>query len=200
MNVLRLLDQSSGPSMTAPNRGGTLNRFRLGLLALTPILIIAILVAFFPPDGNERAEWLQFIGRFHPLMVHFPIALFLLVPIFEILGRSDRFAYLRLSVNFILALTTLGATTAALFGWCLGRSGGYSGTLITQHMWGGVFLSVICWLCWLLRTQLREFGVTYAIALVIGVGLVAWTGYRNGQLSLGRNHLTERMPSGLRNL
>ena len=186
--------------MTAPNRGGTLNRFRLGLLALTPILIIAILVAFFPPDGNERAEWLQFIGRFHPLMVHFPIALFLLVPIFEILGRSDRFTHLRLSVNFVLVLATLGATTAALLGWCLGRSGGYSGSLITQHMWGGVFLSIICWLCWLLRTQLREFGVTYAIALVIGVGLVAWTGYRGGQLSLGRNHLTERMPSGLRNL
>jgi len=186
--------------MTAPNRGGTLNRFRLGLLALTPILIIAILVAFFPPDGNERAEWLQFIGRFHPLMVHFPIALFLLVPIFEILGRSDRFAHLRLSVNFVLVLATLGATTAALLGWCLGRSGGYSGSLITQHMWGGVFLSIICWLCWLLRTQLREFGVTYAIALVIGVGLIAWTGYRGGQLSLGRNHLTERMPSGLRNL
>ena len=171
--------------MTAPNRGGTLNRFRLGLLALTPILIIAILVAFFPPDGNEHAEWLQFIGRFHPLMVHFPIALFLLVPIFEILGRSDRFTHLRLSVNFVLVLATLGATTAALLGWCLGRSGGYSGSLITQHMWGGVFLSIICWLCWLLRTQLREFGVTYAIALVIGVGLVAWTGYRGGQLSLG---------------
>jgi uncharacterized membrane protein len=201
MNVLgRLLDQISGPSMTGPNRGGTLSRFRLGLLVLTPIVVVAILVAFLPPDGNERAEWLQFIGRFHPLLVHFPIALFLLVPIFEILGRSDRFAYLRLSVIFILALATLGATTAALFGWCLGRSGGYSGTLITQHMWGGVFLSVICWLCWLLRTQLREFGVTYAIALVMGVGLVAWTGYRGGQLSLGRNHLTEHMPSGLRNL
>src|ERR1700758_1288728 len=185
--------------MTAPN-SGIVRQFRLGIAMLAPILVVTTLVTFFPPDGNERAEWLQFIGRFHPLLVHFPIALFLLVPIFEILGRSDRFAYLRLSVIFILALATLGATTAALFGWCLGRSGGYSGTLITQHMWGGVFLSVICWLCWLLRTQLREFGVTYAIALVMGVGLVAWTGYRGGQLSLGRNHLTEHMPSGLRNL
>jgi mono/diheme cytochrome c family protein len=54
--------------------------------------------------------------------------------------------------------------------------------------------------CWLLRTQLRELGVSYAIALALGVGLVAWTGYRGGQLSLGRNHLTEHMPNGLRNL
>ncbi len=167
---------------------------------LAPILIVATLVAFLPPDGNERAEWMQFIGRFHPLLIHFPIALFLLVPILEIIGRSARFAYLRLSVHFVLALATLGATTAAIVGWCLGRSGGYSGKLITQHMWGGILLSIICWLCWWLRTQLRELSVTYPIALALGVGLVAWTGYRGGQLSLGPNHLTEHMPNGLRSL
>src|ERR1700751_279644 len=132
MNVLgRLLDQSSGPSMTGPNRGGILNRFRLGLLVLAPIVVVALLVAFLPPDGNERADWLQFIGRFHPLLVHFPIALFLLVPILEIAGRGARFAYLRLSASFVLTLAMLAATTAAMLGWCLARSGGYSGRLIT---------------------------------------------------------------------
>jgi uncharacterized membrane protein len=186
--------------MTAPKPAASLNRFRLGLVTLALILVVTTLVAFFPPDSNERAEWVQFIGRFHPLFVHFPIALFLLVPILEIVGRSARLAHLRLSVNFVLALATLGATWAAILGWCLGRSGGYSGTLITQHMWGGVLLSIICWLCWLLRTQLREFGVAYALALALGVGLVGWTGYRGGQLSLGRNHLTEHMPNALRSL
>lgn len=186
--------------MTAENREGILNRFRFEFAMLGPLLVVAALVAFLPPDGNERANWVQFIGRFHPLLVHFPIALFLLVPILEIVGRSARFAYLRLSVNFVLWLAVLGATTAAILGWCLARSGGYSGRLITQHMWGGVVLSIVCWACCVLRTRLREFGVTYAIALALGVGLVAWTGYRGGQLSLGPNHLTERMPNGLRNL
>ena len=186
--------------MAAPNGGRILNRFRLGFVMLAPILVVTTLVAFLPPDGSERADWVQFIGRFHPLLVHFPIALFLLVPILEIVGRSPRFAYLRLSVNFILALATLGAATAAILGWCLARSGGYSGRLITQHMWGGVMLSIICWCCWLLRARLRELDVTYAITLALGVGLVAWTGYRGGQLSLGPNHLTEHMPNELRNL
>lgn len=184
----------------ASNRGGIFRRFPLGFLMLAPILVVATLVAFLPPDGNERAEWVQFIGRFHPLVVHFPIALFLLVPILEIVGRSVRFEYLRLSVNFVLALATLAATMAVILGWCLARSGGYSGNLITQHMWGGLLLSIICWLCWLLHTQLRELGVTYAIVLALGVGVIAWTGYRGGQLSLGRDHLTEYMPNGLRNL
>jgi uncharacterized membrane protein len=196
----RNLDQKQGPSMTAPNRGGILSRFRLGFVMLAPILVLTALVAFLPPDGNERADWMQFIGRFHPMLVHFPIALFLLVPILEIVGRSARFRYLHLSVGFVLGLATLGATTAALLGWCLGRSGGYSGSLITQHMWGGVVLSIVCWVCWRLRTWLRGPCSTYAVALALGVGIVAWTGYRGGQLSLGRNHLTEHMPNRLRNL
>jgi hypothetical protein len=67
-------------------------------------------------------------------------------------------------------------------------------------MWGGVVLSVVCWVCWLLRTGRRELRSAYAVALALGVGMVAWTGYRGGQLSLGPNHLTEHMPNGLRNL
>lgn len=196
----RIVDNHADSSVMAPNRGGFLIQFRYGLVLLVPILVVAALVAFFPPDGTERADWLQFIGHFHPLLVHFPIALFLLVPILEVAGRSTRFAHLRLSVDFVLALGTLAAAAAALLGWFLARSGGYSGLLITQHMWGGIVLSIISWACWMMRSRLRELSTTYAIALALGVGLVAWTGYRGGQLSLGPNHLTEHMPNGLRNL
>jgi uncharacterized membrane protein len=175
-------------------------QFRLGLLALAPILIVTIVLAFLPPDGNERSDWAQFIGRFHPLAVHFPIALILLVPILELAGLNERFSYLRSSVGFVLGLATAGATAAAILGWCLGRSGGYSGTLVTQHMWGGISLATICWLCWILRSRAseRSLGLIYSVALAVGVGLVAWTGYRGGQLSLGEDHLTEHMPGGLR--
>ncbi len=170
----------------------------LAVLLLLPILTVMALLVSLPPDGNERAEWLQFIGRFHPLAVHFPIALVLLVPVLELAGRSTRFSYLRLSASFILGLATLGATAAAILGWCLGRSGGYSGPLITQHMWGGILLTLTCWLCWLLRTRLSQHGMIFGFALAGCVALVAWTGYRGGQLSLGTDHLTEHMPPDLR--
>lgn len=175
-------------------------QFRLRLLVLAPILMVAVFLALLPPDGNERAEWAQFIGRFHPLMVHFPIALILLVPILELAGRSPRLSYLRSSTGFVLGLATLSATAAALFGWCLGRSGGYSGPLVTQHMWGGIALAAVCWTCWTFRERSTEQGLghLYAVTLAVGVGLVAWTGYRGGQLSLGEDHLTEHMPGVLR--
>jgi uncharacterized membrane protein len=175
-------------------------QLRLVLLALPFILIVLVLAVVFPPDGNEGAEWAQFIGRFHPLAVHFPIALILLVPVLELAGLTGRFSYLRLSAGFVLGLATVGATMAAILGWCLGRSGGYSGSLVTQHMWGGISFAAVCWLCWLLRTRSIEqrLGLVYAIVLAMAVGLVGWTGYRGGQLSLGEDHLTEHMPVRLR--
>lgn len=198
---------TSGPNASrgraasmAEQDSGIFKQFRLGYAMLAPIAVVTALVAFLPPDGNERAEWLQFIGRFHPLAVHLPIALLLVVPILELAGRSVRFSYLRLSVSFLLGLATLSATSAAILGWCLGRTGGYSGSLVTQHMWAGILLITVCWLCWWLRTRTLEPEKTYAIVLVLGVGLVGFTGYRGGQLSLGENHLTEHMPAGLRHM
>jgi uncharacterized membrane protein len=175
-------------------------QLRLGLLALAPILIVFILLVFFPPDGNERAKWAQFIGRLHPLVVHFPIALVLLVPVLELAGLNSRFSHLRLSVDFVLGLATVSAIVAAMLGWCLARSGGYSGPIMTQHMWGGILLAAVCCLCWMLRASANQPGwrLLYSAALAIAVVLVAWTGYRGGQLSQGEDHLTEYMPAGLR--
>ena len=73
------------------------------------------------------------------------------MPVLEWAGRNPRFPHLRSSVDFVLALAMLSSLAAATLGWCLARSGGYSGRLVTQHMWGGVSVAAACWLCWMLR-------------------------------------------------
>ena len=175
-------------------------RYRPLAITLLPILLILLLIVFLPPAGKEGAEWVQFIGRFHPLTVHFPIALILLVPILEIVGRHESLSYLRLSSGFFLGLATMTAIFAAFLGWCLARTGGYFGPLVTQHMWGGITLTGVCWLCWMLHGRIGEPNATkyYAAALSVGVLVVSWTGYRGGQISQGEEHLTEYMPSLLR--
>lgn len=175
-------------------------RDRLGFLALASILLLFVLLVILPPDGVERADWAQFIGRFHLLTVHFPIALIFLVPLLEFAGRTRYFPDLRSSIDFILALATFSAIAAALVGWCLARSGAYSGSLVTQHMWGGAFVAALCCLCWWLRGRFsgQRLDFIYALGLAVIVGLVSWTGYRGGQLSQGENDLTEHMPVLLR--
>jgi uncharacterized membrane protein len=177
-------------------------RVGFGLLTLVPILILLLLVLLAPPDGNERTEWLQFLGHFHPIAVHLPIAILILVPLVELAGRSRFFPQLLSSVDFLLGVATCGAIGAIALGWCLARSGGYSGSLVTQHMWGGLLVAVAAWLCWLLRGRSSESHLNrgYLTALIVTVTLVSFTGYRGGQLSQGENHLTEHMPERLRTL
>jgi uncharacterized membrane protein len=175
---------------------------RLGLLTLAPILLLSALFFLFPPDGLEGPAWTQFIGRFHLLTVHFPIALILIIPLLEWAGRYLRFSHLRTSVDFLLALALFSSLGAAVLGWCLARNGGYSGRLVTQHMWGGVAVAAACWLCWMLRGYFpgSRWQAIYPWALLATVLLVSWTGYRGGQLTQGENHLTEQMPGPLRRL
>ena len=170
------------------------------LASLAPVLLVPALLVFLPPDGGERATWAQFLGRFHLLAVHLPIALILLVPVMELAGIGTRYAYLRASVPFVLVLAFISAIVSSILGWCLARSGGYSGPLITQHMWGAASLLALCWLCCVLRGRPGRFEIFYPIALIASLGVVAWTGYRGGQISQGENHLTEFMPRPLRKL
>lgn len=136
------------------------------------------LVRLVPPDGREHAELAQFLGRFHLLVIHFPIALLLLALLLELAALGQRRVALRQSADFVLALATLGAITAAWFGWLLAWSGGYQGELVRNHMWGGTSLaaaSLIC--CWSLNWNRR-----FSLALLLAtVGLMSWTSHQGGK-------------------
>lgn len=167
--------------------------------AIVPVLLLLLFAALLlaPPDGIERAPLLQFVGRFHPLSVHFPIAMLLIVPLFEILGRKRTAPFLLLSVNFLLLLAAGGAILSAVLGWCLARGGGYSGPLIRQHMWGGLLVAAASSICWWLRSRGDAAGRPYLALLLVAIILVCFTGYRGGQLAHGETHLTEFLPSPL---
>jgi len=189
-----------------PWLGDTRARRFLGFTTLVPIMVLLGLVIFAPPDGNERAQFLQFFGRFHPLSVHLPIALLMLAPLFELAGRTRYFPYLLSAVDFVLGLATCGAIVAAALGWLLARNGGFSGPLVTQHMWAGLSVAGAAWLCWILRAKTSTKGGNasgkklYPAILITTVALVSFAGHRGGQLSQGENYLTEFAPAPIASL
>jgi len=161
----------------------------VALAALIPLVALSI---FAPPDGGERAEFAQFLGRFHPLLVHLPIALILLVAVLELVGSSRD--HLRRAAGFVLALATIAAFVTAGFGWLLAWSGGFEGALVMRHMWGGVVLAAMCVGCWNLQGRKHR---VYPLALMATVGLMVWTSDQGGKLTHGSKFLTERMPQPL---
>ncbi|MBS1850795.1 MAG: hypothetical protein JST79_07775 [Acidobacteria bacterium] len=162
------------------------------------LVLLAVLLLVAPPDGNNHAQFLELLGRLHPLSVHLPIALLIFLPLLEIAGRNPKFSHVQAAARFTLGVTLVGAIAAAGLGWCLARAGGYAGTTITQHMWGAVAVGALSWVCWVLRRNPARERL-YLGALALAVLAASFTGYRGGQLTHGENHLTELLPSPLRN-
>jgi hypothetical protein len=164
----------------------------VGIVAIFPLPILLIYAA---PDGQQRAELAQFLGRFHPLAVHIPIALLLLVPLLEGAALVRERWHPRESAGFVLGLATVAAIASAWLGWLLAWSGGYEGPLVTRHMWGGVSLAAASLACWFFYHWKRS---AYGIALLATVGLLIWTSDQGGKLTHGETFLTERSPEPLR--
>jgi hypothetical protein len=149
-------------------------------------------------DGHPHADWQQFLGRFHPLVVHLPIGLLLLVPLLESAGAVR--PALRETAGFVLALAFAGCVVAVALGFVLAYGSGTAGTGVTRHLWGGVALTIVVLLCLLARPAWKTQGAGVAYPALLGLMLAAllWTTHQGGSLTHGSNYLTQYMPAELK--
>ncbi|MDZ7647674.1 MAG: hypothetical protein U5K54_11135 [Cytophagales bacterium] len=83
------------------------------------------------------------IGRVHPLLVHLPIGILLLVIVFEWLASVKRFKYLKKSIRLILWIGFASAAFSCLTGYLLLQSGEYEPTAVDRHQWAAIALTSI---------------------------------------------------------
>src|ERR1035438_8990419 len=98
-------------------------RAALALLGAGLWAVLASLALRLPPDGREHGNLGQFVGRFHPLLVHGPVALLALVAVLEVAALRPRWAELRFAAGWILGVAAAATFAAAFDGWLLGWSG-----------------------------------------------------------------------------
>jgi hypothetical protein len=161
---------------------------------------LALLPWIVKLDGKPHADWQQFLGRFHPLAVHLPIGLLLLVPLLEIAGAFR--PALREAAGFVLGLAFAGSVLALTLGMLLAYGSGDTGTLVTRHMAGGVALTIGLLLCSLSRPWWieRSVPIFYPAMLACMIPLLFWTADQGGSITHGSNYLTVYMPSDLKRL
>ena len=149
-------------------------------------------------DGHPHADWQQFLGRFHPLVVHLPIGLLILVPLLEAAGT--RRPALREAAGFVLALALASCLVALSLGFLLAYGGGDAGTGVTRHLWGGVVLTIVVLICLLARPQWYAQGAGYGYPMLLACMLIAlvWTADLGGSLTHGSNYLTQYMPAAMK--
>jgi uncharacterized membrane protein len=145
-------------------------------------------------------EWDLFIGRFHSLLVHLPIGIFLLGYFLEILFQ---FGFRKLSISrsiiiFIYAIGLLAGIFAAVTGWLLSFSDDYAIDALNNHKLLGIATLVVmlCVIIYQIKTPETKSKLKFTIS-TLAIILTGLTGHFGGNLTHGSNYLFEYGPNSL---
>ena len=133
---------------------------------------------------------MSFIGKFHPLFVHFPIALVLAAAVAEfVVIAVPRTAWRTVAVANIRAGAALGVVTA-FTGWLYALTPFVDlGPSLEWHRWLGTAGAAgaigAAFLSWHLRVASRRPAFVYRVTLFATALLVAITGHLGGTLVWG---------------
>lgn len=140
----------------------------------------------------------QFFGRWHPLLVHLPIGLMVLLAFLELLSRSPRFKGANSNAGIILALAVPLSVFTAFLGWLLSLAGGYDERLLQLHKWTGIGTAAACLVAGLFyRLDLKK---PYRFTLAATFLALVVASHFGGSLTHGSDYLVRYAPGPLRKL
>lgn len=157
-------------------------------------LFLLTLPLYFPADIPYL---LLMVGRFHPVVLHFPIVLIVLALVLELLRRSGMLRNADFVVTMILIAAALSALVAIASGFLLYGSGDYAGALMDQHLWIGILTGVCILLTasfFLFYRTTGKFYTLYMMGLIVSNGAVAFASHLGGSVTHGEDYLTEYLP------
>jgi hypothetical protein len=182
-----------------------LTRKMLMLVTVCATVVALALIALPLVAGEPGKKWpdiVLFLGRFHMLVLHIPIGVFVLILLQEIGAMVMRRADARPS-RFALALGMISAVVAALAGFLLyhGSDDDYAGNeLAERHLWAGMAFAVAAIATWLARLWADAMGanpVWYRLMLFATFGIMTFAGHDGASMTHGRDYLTQYAPTWL---
>ena len=134
---------------------------------------------------------IELIGRFHPVFVHLPIGIFVLVIVMDGLTRFDKFAYLSASIRLILGIGILSAILSLVTGYTLSLEGSNNQDLVDNHQWTAIGTTALFTAYYFLRNKLIAKRLAHTYTLMLLLLMLAWTGHQGGSLTHGEGFLTD---------
>ncbi|MBA3237497.1 MAG: hypothetical protein H0T62_03990 [Parachlamydiaceae bacterium] len=141
--------------------------------------------------GGRPQSWPQWIGSFHFIFLHFPLALIPLTTVSELLFAWCRLPIFDYSSRFMLISAAILAVPTALLGLTYSYTTTYSGLLanfVWAHMWAGIATAILA----IIVVFLRElYGTTklYYACLVLLLLILNLTGFLGGGMTFGPYHM-----------
>ena len=148
----------------------------------------------------SNAFWLwNFLGRLHPLVVHFPVTMLLVASILELFTLKNFESKLRPGINLFLAAGVVTSVISVVFGLLLARGGDYGKETLDLHQWTGIATAGLGAVSlFLLYNILKRNKVTLikpyrSIVLLAGLG-VCVAGHLGASLTHGNDYLSATLP------
>ncbi|MEC7385809.1 MAG: DUF2231 domain-containing protein, partial [Planctomycetota bacterium] len=137
---------------------------------------------------------LQTVGRSHPILVHFPVALLVVAAVSELGGLWRRSPEVGAMARGLVWFALPATFAAAFAGWTMSERDPVSRAMASTlewHRWTGVGVLALTLLCVLLRQKTSAFrGVLFCGAIGVAV-----TGHLGGTMSWGEGYLLEPIQS-----
>ena len=156
------------------------------IAATFAVVTLLSLPSILPPDGQAHAG--QFLGRFHVGLIHLPIGLLLLLPVFDLAAK--RHPGLRVAAMWTSTIAAVTACFAAVLGIVLAHAGSFTGHQLTRHLWSGIALAIAAIVAIMLRPLLKHPALL-SVPLAL---FTVWTAHTGGAIVYGGNWLTEYAP------
>jgi uncharacterized membrane protein len=145
-----------------------------------------------PVELAPADRWVRFLGKFHLLLLHFPIALLIAAGIGEGLAVCRGSRVPSPVVLFCVMIAALAAVPTVALGWLHAEGGNGIGArqILSIHRWlgtaTGLWVLVTAACVWRdARRGVRSWGVRAALA--VGIVLVVGTAHAGGLLAHGRD-------------
>jgi hypothetical protein len=177
-------------------------------LTLCGLLVIAALasvpfVAGTPPE-NGLPDLAKFLGRFHPVFLHLPIGMLLLVLVLEI-GHfipRNRAGYSTRMAMFFAAASAVVATILGLLLYY--GTGVYRDEIALRHLNGGIIFSCGMVAAFIVKVWVDLFagkGTWLYWTLLLGsTGIMGLAAHDGGSLTHGEDYLTTYAPNPVRKM
>ena len=154
------------------------------LWLLNPCLIVLCIFS----DHLTIGAWLSWLGQWHPVILHFPIVVGIVIGIYYLV--SDKYSIPNLVEKYIIYLYALLSSIVALLGILISIGGNYDKSLLITHQWGGLSIALLAWL-WALTQNFswHEKIIVKKWFGAISIIVIIFFTHKGGQLTHGKEAL-----------
>lgn len=131
--------------------------------------------------------WIDYLGKFHPVVLHLPIGALLFTFVLALLGFREKNPF-KLPIKVGIVFSFFSALVSSLLGYLLYDSGGYDADSVQQHLILGWSTTACIGLLWILfaRVNYRTIFIPFFGFSII---ILSLTGHYGGQITHGQEYL-----------